>query len=462
MKLNRIFMAVLVLGLTAAATAQQRHARRTPIVEAFESNRGAVVSISSTEVRVVQDDFFSRGFAFPFRAHRWKRVPALGSGFIVHESGYIVTNAHVVATAIEVKIMMARDDKQYDARLVHMDKAGDVALLKIEPDGPLPAVRLGRSDDLMIGETVLAIGNPFGYQQTLTDGVISAVHRDLELDEQLELRDLIQISAPINPGSSGGPLLNINGDVIGMNTAIRRAAEGIGFSIPVDNLRERLGALLNVDRLRRIDLGLEVTQVPKDPASESPAGKVVVQSVWPGGAADKAGLKAGDVLHKIDDQTIQSDLDFLLYMLEAPLGAKVRFTVRRQANERYRCTIVLRERPIPDGATLAQKWFGMKLGELTAGTIRKYDLQTGKPGDVVVLSVERNSPAAFAGIEPRDVLTAMNGSQVQTLADVGLLLELMGPDVPVRMTVQRTEAGHWGRYVAVPYHGTLRTRDDED
>ena len=457
MRLNRALTAALVVGLAAAVTGQQEYSRRTPIVVAFERSHDAVVSISSAELRAVQDDFFSWGSAWPFAPRRVQLVPALGSGFIVHEQGYIVTNAHVVARAVKVTIMMAGDDKKYDAELVQMDEAADVALLKIEHDGPLPAVVLGQSDDLMIGETVLAIGNPFGYQHTLTDGVISAIHRDLELSEEFKLRDLIQISAPINPGSSGGPLLNINGEVIGINTAIRRAAEGIGFSIPVDNLRGRLAAMLNVDRLRRIDLGLEVAQQSDESASEKTGGQVVVQSVWPGGAADKAGLAVGDVLVSIDGQAVRSDLDFLLYMLEAPVGQTVRFEVKRKKDKSYHCAVVLRERPKPNGVALAEELFGMKVGELTAGTIRKYEI-VGNPGDVVVLAAERNSPAAYAGIEPGDVLVVMNDKQVQSLEDVGLLLELMGPDVSVRMTVHRTERDRWGRYRPATYHGTLRTR----
>ena len=202
-------------------------------------------------------------------------------------------------------------------------------------------------------------------------------------------------------------MLNINGEVIGINTAIRRAAEGIGFSIPVDNLRGRLAAMLNVDRLRRIDLGLEVAQQSDESASEKTGGKVVVQSVWPGGAADKAGLAAGDVLVSIDGQAVRSDLDFLLYMLEAPVGQTVRFEVKWKKDKSYHCAVVLRERPKPDGVALAEELFGMKVGELTAGTIRKYEI-VGNPGDVVVLAAERNSPAAYAGIEPGDVLVVMN------------------------------------------------------
>lgn len=461
MKMRRFVIGVLVVAwVTGAAVGQERYARRTPIVEAFERNRDAVVSISSAEVRAVQDDFFTLGHNWPFGRQRLALVPSLGSGFIVDGRGYIVTNTHVVKRAVQVTIVMAGGEKTYEAKIVQMDEASDVALLKIEADEPLPTVQLGHSDDLMIGETVMAIGNPFGYQLTLTDGVISAIHRDLEFGDEIELRDLIQVSAAINPGSSGGPLLNINGEVIGMNTAIRKAAEGIGFSIPVDKMREALGSMLNIDRLRRIDFGVEVS-VGKDAGERAElAGGLAVRRVWPGSAAEKAGLKVGDVLRKIDGRKLRSELDFLLHMLEAPEGKKVKLEVTRGTDKTYRFAITLRRRGKPDGEALAESLFGIKLGELTTAAIKKYAI-LAESGDVVVRAVEADSPGAYAGIEPGDVLVTMNGKKVRGLEDVGLGLELLGEGVAVEIVVHRTERGRW-RYVAVPYRGTLRTRKRAD
>jgi serine protease Do len=232
----------LVWVTTANISGQEKYSRRTPIVEAFEKNKDAVVSISGKQAARPRDIFSWDIDEWFFSQPRPQTTPFLGSGFIIDSRGYIVTNNHVVDKAIEINISRA-DGKVYKGR-------------KIAADESLPTVILRREDDLLIGETVLAIGSPFGYQQTLTDGIVSAVHRDLIIDNN-KFPNLIQISAPINPGNSGGPLLNINGEVVGINTAIRRAAQGIGFAIPVPQLLQQLPKILSreIEIDQRIDFG---------------------------------------------------------------------------------------------------------------------------------------------------------------------------------------------------------------
>ncbi len=295
--------------------------RRTPVVEAYEKNKDAVVSISSQQIRTVRNDIFSFGFDDYFFAPRKVRIPSLGSGFIINERGYIITNSHVVEGAADIDIVMS-DGSTYKAELVAANPTADLAVLKVEADKPMPKVTLG-SNDLLIGETVLAIGNPFGYQQTLTEGIISAIHRDVQISEQIGLEEMIQISAPINPGNSGGPLLNINGELIGINTAIRQAAQGIGFAIPIDNLRKHLPQMLSLEKRYRVDFGLEVIDANEPGANSG----VIVRSVRAESPAAQARLVVGDIIRTVESQPVASAIDFYLMMLDWQRGGDVNFEV---------------------------------------------------------------------------------------------------------------------------------------
>ncbi|RMF78297.1 MAG: hypothetical protein D6744_10270, partial [Planctomycetota bacterium] len=279
---------VLLLGAApgAFADAQDRARRRTPIVEVFEANRDAVVNISTDKVQVVRtlgyeslwDEVFGRPREIPIKRH----IQSVGSGFVIHEDGVIVTNAHVVARTDEIHISFA-DGTTAPAEPVSIDIEHDLAVLHAQVDRPLPYLRLARSDDLMVGETVVAIGNPLGLQHTVTSGIVSALHRDLQFSESVIYRDLIQTDAAINPGNSGGPLLNINGELIGINTAIRGDAQNVGFAIPVDRLWDLLPTMLNVERYERVEFGLRV---------EGPAARVA--AVREKSPAAEAGVKPGD------------------------------------------------------------------------------------------------------------------------------------------------------------------------
>jgi S1-C subfamily serine protease len=248
MSRSALLVSVLSIVLAAPAgagneppAAEARASRRTPVVEVFESARDAVVSISSTEKVIVRsrspfDSFFDEFFEMPPSRERSRDI--VGSGFVIHSQGYIVTNAHVVARSSEQRVMFA-GGAEYEATIVAADKSRDLAILKIDAGTSLPTLPFGRSDDLMIGETVVAIGNPFGFQHTVTAGVVSAVNRDVTISREIVFEDLIQTDASINPGNSGGPLLNALGQLIGVNTAIRGDAENIGFAIPVTTTSRR-------------------------------------------------------------------------------------------------------------------------------------------------------------------------------------------------------------------------------
>jgi serine protease Do len=443
---------ILTLAASMSAAAKTANPRETPVVRAYQRNKDAVVSIAAKQVVQRESDLFSMRIEdfFPFRAQKPMTLSSLGSGFIVHPNGYIVTNSHVVAGAVEISIIMP-DEKgtSYPGRKIAVDPTCDLAVIKIDADQPLPTVTLGYSGDLMIGEPVLAIGNPYGFRQTLTDGIVSAIHRDLQLDEEFTLPEMIQISAPINFGNSGGPLININGEVIGINTAIRKAAQNIGFAIPVDRLREKLPELLNVDNLHRTDLGLEVGDV-RLKSSEGEGDKqsvcVVIHAVRPEGAAAKAGLKAGDVIVALDGKMLRNALDFYLHLIEAAPDSEISFDAIRPntpqdmsilKGRQFAAVITLHARPKPDGNALSLEKFGLKFEPLTEASIRQHNL-AGRVGQLVVISVQPDSPAAQAGVSPSDVLIGVGSAESVTLEQLGLLLETVKPDQTVNFSFSRT------------------------
>jgi len=250
-KFSQTIFLVLVLIFSPGNTAAFN--RKTPVVIAVSKVSPAVVNISSEyqlrnrpnpfgfDLDPFFDNFF-KDFFDPYVPRQQKRY-SLGSGVIIDgKRGYILTNSHVVEKTTKIKITL-KDGRQFDGHLVGADPDSDLAVVKIESDNPLPSIKMGNSDDLMIGETVIAIGNPFGFSHTVTTGVISALGRSIRTSDTI-YRDFIQTDASINPGNSGGPLLNINGELIGINTAIYAKAQGIGFAIPINKARRIIKDLI--------------------------------------------------------------------------------------------------------------------------------------------------------------------------------------------------------------------------
>ena len=408
-------------------------ARRTPVVEVFEANRDAVVNISSTQVVSVRRPFGGldgwRGdfFDSPFVRPRRFKATSLGSGFVMHPDGYIVTNAHVVSRTAERRVSFA-DGREFNAAIVALDPESDLAVLKVDPPAPLPTIHLGRSDDLMVGEPVVAIGNPFGFKHTVTSGVISATGRSIEVEEGIVFNDLIQTDASINPGNSGGPLLNVLGELIGINSAIRGGAENIGFAIPVEQLLDQLPEMLNVEHLRRVRLGLRVD------GRES----AEVTDVSAGSPAEKAGVELEDIITAVDGRPIKGKIDFYFALLEKPANRPIRLDLLRRGKPRT-VEVTIREVPKPDGAKLARKLFGLKLHELTPGEYRRLGLRPG--AGLLVAGVERSSPAARVGIMPGDILCSLGRYYVSTLEEMGELLQYVRRGDQVRFSRLRLEHG---------------------
>ena len=415
---------ITVLSLAAAAGAwglprescaqerSDRERRRSPVVEAYELARDSVVNISATaKVEVQRWGFNIFGDVFTVPSERSER--SVGSGFVIHEDGYIVTNAHVVSAGAQLGVTLA-DGTEYESRIIGRDTKRDLAVIKVEPKEPLKPIPLGRSDDLMIGEQTIAIGNPVGLHNTLTTGVISALHRELDVEGRVVYRDVIQTDASINPGNSGGPLLNILGELIGINTAIRTDAQNIGFAIPVDQLRDILPDVLDCEKLNEVTLGMRVTGT--DPA------KVI--EVREGGPADQAGVRVGDVLVAVDAKKVGRGVDFYVAMLQRRAGDMVALRLFRDGKVRD-AKVTLAAVPKPDGKRLALERLGLTVADVKEDVARRFQLR--RHGGVIVLGVDARSPADRAGLVPGDLLVSMGSYWLIGVEQLGALLTGVQP-----------------------------------
>ena len=420
----------LLLALLAGVCqgGDQAARRRTAVVEVFENAKDSVVNIASTQTVQMRsslgfDALFEDLFDLPPRVRRY-RQHSVGSGFVLHSAGYIVTNAHVVARTAERKVIFA-DKREYDAKIEAMDRRHDLAILKIDTGGvALEPIRLGTSSDLMVGETVIAIGNALGYQHSVTSGVVSALNRSFEVGDDFSFEGLIQTDASINPGNSGGPLLNVLGELIGINTAIRADAQNIGFAIPVDQLRKLLPQMLRVERRSNIVTGLTV----------SDGRPCVVTQVAADSAAAGAGLQVGDRITRLGDLAIESGIDFQIAMVGRRGGEAVAMTVVR-GDKTLSLTLTPALRPRPDGGKLLAQRLGIHARAVDAKKSRPQRTR-GSVG-LVVTKVERGSPAARIGIRKGDLIVMIGRHPVSDLDEAGRLLEQVEPSKTISITTRR-------------------------
>ncbi len=413
-------LAALLIALPAAAV-ETDPARRSLVVQAVERASPAVVNVSTEEVverrsspfPFPEDPFFEEFYRdfFDPRPRRFTRT-SLGSGVIVDADGTILTNEHVVLRASRIRVALA-DEREFTARLVGADADSDLAVLRIDAGRDLPYVALGRSHDLMIGETVIAIGNPFGLSHTVTTGVVSALGRSLHTSERT-FHDFIQTDASINPGNSGGPLLNIKGELIGINTAIYGKAQGIGFAIPVDRARRVLRDLVSYGEVRRPWLGLVVQDLTRELAQHFGTRRgVVVAEVEPRSPAAGADLARGDVILRVDGREVRSREEF-----EELVGARSagdRVTLRRlRDGEEDEVTLTAVHFPDAEADALAWQLLGLAV--------------TGDDGEgLAVARVRSGGPAARIGMRRGDRLLGLGGAPVRTTAEFRRrMIELRG------------------------------------
>lgn len=409
---------------------ESRRRRVTPIVKVFNASKDAVVNIAASQTVQVEssddiDSIFRGGmFDLPFRMRpQTYKAQSAGSGFVIHPSGYVVTNNHVVSQTTERKVIFA-DNKEYDAEIVGLDVDNDLALLKISAPGPLPVINVGRSDDVMVGETVVAIGNPLGLQHTVTSGIVSAVNRTLEINEKSSLSGLIQTDASINPGNSGGPLFNIDGELIGINFAIRGDGQGIGFAIPVDRLSELLPRMLDIERRYRINVGVEL----------QPGSDAVVTTVAPNQPGAVAGLLPGDKLLTIENQPITKSVDFFIGLINKQPNDQIPLTFEREG-KRFQTRMTLVAKPKPNGVQLAKEKLGIDVEELDSKVAQRLGIR--KSIGLYIAGVDAKGPAESARIKSSDLLFQIDRSQVTTMDDLGLMLETIKPGSIVRVMVLR-------------------------
>lgn len=373
-----------------------------------------------------------------------------GSGFFISPEGEILTNNHVIEGADKIQIQLS-DDSQYDAEVVGRDPATDVALLKVvDPDREFPYLGLGDAENLKVGEWVMAVGNPLNMDHTVTVGVVSAKGRVLGLSDR-SFENFIQTDAAINFGNSGGPLVNLNGQVVGINTAINARGQNLGFAIPVNTAKEILDQLRSKGRVTRGYLGITVQNVDqkKAEAFNLPNREgAFVQEVLPHHAADKAGIEPGDVIVSLNGRTLDDTRDLIDSVSAMPPGEKVKLGVIRDG-KKTELTAELEERVAEgegqtpgeesEGQGDATERVGISVSDLTARTRQFYGVDEDVDG-VVVAQVKTLSPASEEGIQRGDVITEANGVEIHSTDDLISTIDKVEDGGFLRLYIYRPRA----------------------
>ncbi len=380
----------------------------------------AVVSIATrgtvqTPNPLMEDPFFRRFFGVPPQP---REVRSAGSGVIVDaKNGYILTNHHVIENASEIEVALL-DNRNVKATVVGSDEGTDIAVLKLSEPGQLTQIALGNSDQVQVGDFVVAIGNPFGLQHTVTSGIVSALGRSGISPDGYE--DFIQTDASINPGNSGGALINLKGELIGINSAIFSNSGGnigIGFAIPVNIAKSIMSQILQYGKIRRGLLGVSISDFNADTAKaygvEAHDG-ALVQEVTSGSSAEKAGLKVGDVIVAVDGDAISSASDLRTTIGLKRSGDKVRLDVLRDG-KKSTLTAMLDEREANEQIGAAEIHQGLEGADLA-----NYDGSGGSFNGpaVLVTAVEPESPAAARGLRPNDIIVAVNRVRVHSVKEL--------------------------------------------
>ena len=397
----------------------------------------SIVNIRTTQViKVQQSPFFSDPFFKQFFGDMFPQVPrrqyenALGSGVIVNPDGYIVTNNHVIQRASDIEVML-RDKRTFKGKVVGRDPQTDLAVVKIEASD-LPTVPLGDSSNLRVGDTVMAFGNPFGLNFTVTRGSVSALGRSAPDLEKLE--NFIQTDAAINPGNSGGALVNVRGQVIGIPTWIvsgnagpggQGGFIGLGFAIPSDTVKHVMQDLIKTGKVSRGYLGVKIGSLDAKLARQfnvPDTSGALVEELTAGGPADKAGLKEGDVVRKLNGQTVESSDQLMAMVANSNPGTTVTLEVLREGRP-MEVRVALGERPanLPVAAGLGKAPLegtlrGLSVQNLAPAMREQLGLPSNVKG-VVISEVDPSSPAAHAGLQPGDVIESINRHPVTSVAD---------------------------------------------
>ena len=427
--------------------------RETAVVKAVRDVSPAVVNISSAyEVRKRTSPFsgfglnpffdeFFRDFFDP-RFERRQQNTSLGSGVIIDgQKGLILTNAHVIQKTGTINVVL-QDEREFEARIVGADPDSDLAVLKIDPKDPLPAINMGSSEDLMIGETVIAIGNPFGFSHTVTTGVISAVNRSIRAQDRV-YHDFIQIDASINPGNSGGPLLNINGDLIGINTAIYAKAQGIGFAIPIGKARKIISDLIQYGEVIHAWIGITVQNMDDSLARylEVPGNKgVVIKTVEPKSPAKMAGMQESDIILFLDNKKINSIDDYKSVTKSTAAGDTLNAKLWRNG-KKQNVVINTKVYPLELAEDLTFRLLGIKVEDLTKKKRKAYRIYARE--GVMISKLKNNSYLARIGAQPGDVIRQIDDYTIQTNEDFKKAVIKSRRKNTIVLLLQRGEQGYY-------------------
>jgi serine protease Do len=419
-----LFLAILLASFSGTGRADDP--RDTPLVKAIRRARPAVVNIHSEKTA----PYTPGDPAFTSATHRGRKINGMGTGVIIDERGYIVTNHHVVNGVDSLRVTLD-NGSNYVASVISEDPVRDLALLKIQPTAPLVVMPIGTSSDLMLGETVFAVGNAFGYENTITLGIVSALHRDVEVNDTQSYKNLIQTDAAINPGNSGGPLINVNGEIIGINVAIRAGAQKIGFAIPIDDARKVIADLMKIEYFDGTYHGLVGRDVKN--AAER---KLVVESARPGSPAEMAGLKPEDVIVRAGDVNVTDEADFERALLGHSVGDEIHVIVKRDGrSESVSLKLAAASHDLvasgagnivvhAEGDADSQRiWETIGIRVLKIARTSPNLVSSKYEGGLQVISVRPDSPAARSGIQQKDVLVGLDKFQTVKTADVSWVLD---------------------------------------
>ena len=381
------------------------------------------------------DDFFNRFFGnLP---HALRKQASLGSGFVIAESGLVVTNYHVIEKADDIKVTTS-DGKVYAAKVRGVDPKTDVALIEIKPDGGLPTVQMGDSDKLEIGEWVMAIGNPFGLTHTVTAGIVSAKGRVINSGPY---DDFIQTDASINPGNSGGPLFNMRGEVVGINTAIVAQGQGIGFAVPINQARAVLTQLEKTGKVIRGWLGVSIQKL-EPPLAESfglkDANGALVADVMKGSPAAEAGIQRGDVIIEFNGQTVDDFHDLPGIVAQVPPGKRVPIKVFRQGKPldlSVQVAELKEEKEAEPKAPHKADVMGLNVEEVSPELAQRFGIEKGT--GVVVTEIDPDGSAEEAGIEAGDIILEIDRKPIHGKRDYEAALQAVKGKDSALMLIRR-------------------------
>ncbi|MBU4185511.1 MAG: Do family serine endopeptidase [Proteobacteria bacterium] len=427
--------------------------REDAVVKAVRKVSPAVVNISS-EFEVSKrinpfsgfgiDPFFDsffKDFFDPGLERRQKRT-SLGSGVIIDgKRGFILTNSHVITKTGTITVTL-KDEREFTAKVVGADPDSDLAVLQITSKDPLPAIEMGSSEDIMIGETVIAIGNPFGFSNTVTTGVISAKNRSIRTEDRV-FHDFIQIDASINPGNSGGPLLNINGELIGINTAIYAKAQGIGFAIPINKAKRIISDLIQYGEVIQPWIGLTIQNLDKRLAQylKVPGNKgVLVKEVAKNSPSHKAGIHDGDIIISIGTRKIHSNNDYRTALKDSSAGNTIKINLWRNGKA-LNVSLVAAVFPLDLAGELAYQLMGIRTENMSSRKPFAYKI-TAKQG-VIITEINRQSYLYRIGVRPGDIIRQIDEINVKNLKDFEGAIVKYRHKTSVVILLQRGDQGYY-------------------